>query len=257
MNTILIKKLEESADKLNAASRAAIYRTALWMGRQVDPSTTEDLVQQVWLVVLSRLRYFKSAEQLMAFFAETATRLTQAHLHRIVPPPLDSLVELDDGGYEAARVETATMARGFLEALNRLPPLSQEIVRLRYLSDLSTRDISARTGLSEMAVRARLRRTLKALSDLPAIYLARRASFKHQTPLRITTAIAERAMPSEIQEPRAEFLRGRSDSITGDELGTSHLGAVTEVTIERIEAHLHALQTGLARIESKFETLAT
>jgi RNA polymerase sigma factor (sigma-70 family) len=172
MNTILMKKLEEFADELNATARFAIRRTSMWVGGYVDPAATQDLVQQVWLVASERIYYYNSAEQLRAFFAETAKRLTRAYLRRRVPLPLDGLAEPNDGGGEAARVEAAAMARdflerrGILEALNRLPALNQEILRLTYCNNLKPSDISARTGLSEGAVKARLRRTLKTLNGL-------------------------------------------------------------------------------------------
>jgi RNA polymerase sigma factor (sigma-70 family) len=169
MNTTLLKKLEELAGELNAAARFAIRRTALWMGRHVDPATAEDLVQEVWLVAFRRIYFYTSPAQLKTFFAKTAAHLTLAHLRGRVPLPLDGLVEPDDGGLEAARIEAAALARGFLDArgipaaLNRLSARNQEIVRLTYCKHLSPRDISARTGLSERAVRQRLRRTLKVL----------------------------------------------------------------------------------------------
>jgi len=105
---------------------------------------------------------------------------------------------------------------------------------------------------------------------LQAVALASRAGirvtagqlFKHQTIAGLTAAIAEQApaseTASEIREPRAEYLTDDEPGSTArDEIGTSDLHVATEASINQIDGHLRTLQTGLSRIESKFETLVT
>lgn|ERR1700676_4964923 len=81
--------------------------------------------------------------------------------------------------------------------------------------------------------------------------------FEHPTIAGLAAAITEQEAASEVHEPRAEFLTDQAGSTARDELGISDLHAANEISMERIEGYLRALQAGLSRIESKFDTLAS
>jgi RNA polymerase sigma-70 factor, ECF subfamily len=52
------------------------------------------------------------------------------------------------------------------EAIQELPPDVQEILRWRYVEDLPTKDIAARLGKTDVAVRVLLSRTVQKLQEL-------------------------------------------------------------------------------------------
>lgn len=69
--------------------------------------------------------------------------------------------QLPEGAYEDPSVDEELMA-----ALKKLPNRQRAAVVLHYYADASVRDISARTGMSQIAVRANLSRGRKRLREL-------------------------------------------------------------------------------------------
>lgn len=74
-----------------------------------------------------------------------------------------------DDGVDADKLLEARDRRAAVrEALTRLKPQDQQLMRLRYGDDLDTDDVAALTGMSASAVKTRLHRARHALRDVIA-----------------------------------------------------------------------------------------
>ena len=72
----------------------------------------------------------------------------------------------DDGVDAEELLEARDRREAVREALTRLKPQDQELMRLRYGDDLDTDDVAALTGMSASAVKTRLHRARHALRDV-------------------------------------------------------------------------------------------
>lgn len=78
--------------------------------------------------------------------------------------PLDELAALGRGGHSAVEfVESNERAEALRGAISRLPRDRQELLVLKYSTDLSNREIGEVMGRSEGAIKALYHRTLTAL----------------------------------------------------------------------------------------------
>ena len=100
-----------------------------------------------------RTRRRKGADSLDALPPAVAERAMGAHHFD------DEMMAADD--VTAAHERRAAVTN----ALSTLKPLDQELVRMRYLEDLSTEEVAERSGLTTSAVKTRLHRARAALRD--------------------------------------------------------------------------------------------
>jgi RNA polymerase sigma-70 factor (ECF subfamily) len=88
-----------------------------------------------------------------------------------LPLPDESAVQLADrlasrGSSPSARLQRSEMRARVQDALARLSDRDREVLVLRYLEHLSTREIAAVLGLAESGVKTRQLRALQRLRDL-------------------------------------------------------------------------------------------
>jgi RNA polymerase sigma-B factor len=76
------------------------------------------------------------------------------------PAPLVDLMGGADGGFDLVESRQA-----LAETWRALPPAEQEVLRLRFVEDLTQREIGARVGFSQMHVSRLLRRGLTRLQS--------------------------------------------------------------------------------------------
>jgi RNA polymerase sigma-70 factor, ECF subfamily len=127
-------------------------------------ANVEDLVQETLIAIHSKRGTYDTALPFTPWLYAIARYKLLDHLRR---SRLRRTVSLDDAGDLFGGDENeATTARLDLEKLlAALPPSSQEIIRKVKLDGLSTAEMAAKTGKSEIAIRVGLHRGLKALSE--------------------------------------------------------------------------------------------
>ena len=136
---------------------------ALLRARGLDPGAATELTQDVFAEAwLSRRRYRGSWDDERAvgrWLGGIARNLHRAALRRPRPAPLATdPVDERAGPHEAEAVRVRA-------AIDRLPRIEREIVRMFYLEETSTRRVAALLDLSERAVEGRLRRARERLAD--------------------------------------------------------------------------------------------
>jgi len=97
------------------------------------------------------------ARHVCAHVLETRTRARE--MLELVPPPAD-----DNKAREA--FEARRRARIVRDALERLKPSEREALVLRYVADLSHREIAEACGIDEQAARKRISRALASLKNV-------------------------------------------------------------------------------------------
>lgn len=126
----------------------------------------EDVLQTTWLKALQHLpRYNHGTVSFSAWLFAIAKNECRQLWRKHVPDPLDEALETEPAG----DAQGALLARLTIDQiLTRLSPDDQEILRLRYIADLSTKDLAKTLNLNFVAARVRLSRALaraKALAE--------------------------------------------------------------------------------------------
>ena len=135
-----------------------------------DPDVTEDIFQQVSVVVLQKLEVFEAGKDLQAWCRGIARNMVlreRQEVRRLRTFEDDRIVELVDAAFEENRESELIDARRSLlrKCLESLAPASREVVDLRYVSGLSLKQLGERMHRSEGAVQVALSRVRKWLSD--------------------------------------------------------------------------------------------
>lgn len=135
-----------------------------------DPDLTEDIFQQVSVVVLQKLEDFVEGKDLQAWCRGIARNLVLRERHearRLRTFEDDRIVELVDAAFQENRESELMDARRSLlrKCLESLAPASREVVDLRYVSGLSLKQLAERLRRTEGAVQVALSRVRKWLSD--------------------------------------------------------------------------------------------
>jgi RNA polymerase sigma-70 factor (ECF subfamily) len=128
-----------------------------------------DLTQQIFVQALDRLHRFQPQRGLFAAWLFTIARNTLADHHRrrrvlvawdLLPESLQPVLPQTP---EAAIVRREDLAR-LRSAIQALNAQKRELLILRFVAVLTTREIAAVLGTSEVAIRQRLVRTLQTLA---------------------------------------------------------------------------------------------
>ena len=146
-----------------------------------DPSTAEDLAQEVFVKAFRRLETYDPSRKLASWLFKIAHNTTIDHLRRSEPEtvPLaapedddrgDLLSVLADLSNEspAAAAERRDMARVLSRAIATLRPEYRSTVVLRYVEELSYQEIVEVTGLPLGTVKTNLHRARKELAQAMA-----------------------------------------------------------------------------------------
>jgi len=130
-----------------------------------DTHRAEDLVQELFLRVYSHRQRYQSSARFGGYLRRILTNLCVSETRRARCRPAQAL-----GGFEPPcqdetnRAETCALQRRALpSALAALPDLHREVLALRYQEDLSCREVAARIGRSETAVKSLLFRARESL----------------------------------------------------------------------------------------------
>jgi RNA polymerase sigma-70 factor (ECF subfamily) len=135
---------------------------ALIYGIVRDAHEVEDVAQEVFLKVYTRIDAFDGRSQFYTWLYRVAVNAAKDHVKKRVRRPAVALDEADalpgaaEGpAAEAARNETALLVRAAIDAL---PVRYREVLALRELEGLSYDEIAAVLGISIGTVESRLHR---------------------------------------------------------------------------------------------------
>jgi RNA polymerase sigma-70 factor, ECF subfamily len=160
----------DAFDALLARYQNRLYR---YLARLVgDPSLAEDLFQQTWLQVISRLDRYDERRPFEPWFFSVARHLAIDHLRRTAPHSLDE--PSASGETKAARVPDRGPGnlerilererRSLLEQrMAELPPLYREALALRFEEEMTFDEIASVLGAPVSTVKSRVQRGLAML----------------------------------------------------------------------------------------------
>jgi len=145
---------------------AQIYSLALYETR--DPHVAEDITAMTFLKALAALpRFREQGEGLESTFKVWLYAIArnvisnERRRHRRHPEdPIELALDLRAPDDPAATAETRLEARRALAAVMELPPERRQAVVLRFVNELSAREIGEIMGKSEGAVRVLIHRAL-------------------------------------------------------------------------------------------------
>lgn len=127
----------------------------------------EDLTEHVFLKVWKKRKSFdrsKSAFRTWVFVI-TKRSLIDWYRTRKVDAPLNEAVTKSSDENIEGEIDQEIQMKLVREALDKLDEKSSEVIRLSYLSQLTSREIAEILSISESAVRVRLHRGLKTLKE--------------------------------------------------------------------------------------------
>ena len=138
-----------------------VYRKCLSFTK--DPVQAEDLTHDIFMKVVVKLSSFREHAKFSTWLYSITYNYCTDHLRTnnarrevYVDDQWERLdISGDDGLAELAEMEARQMER----ALHQLPPDEQAMLLMKYQDDISIRDIASVTGLTESAVKMRLKRS--------------------------------------------------------------------------------------------------
>jgi RNA polymerase sigma-70 factor, ECF subfamily len=164
-------------EALIRATYAEVY--ALCMRLLGEPADAADATQEVYLRVMRSVRGFRAEAAFGTWLHRVTVNVCATALRRrgdvrargqsaghtpfAVPEAAGPLVVDDDPGERVVELE---QGRRVTEAIGRLPPAAREVVLLRDVRGLSTRETAVMLGISEGAVKVRLHRAHARLREL-------------------------------------------------------------------------------------------
>lgn len=171
-----------------------VYRKCLSFTK--DPVQAEDLTHDIFLKLVIKLAGFRGQAKFSTWlysitYNYCTDHLRSAHLRRHVHVEdgwerIDVKAEDDNELIELAELEAEQLQR----ALKKLPPFEQTILLMKYQDDISIREIANLNGLTESAVKMRLKRSRERLrkyyleSAIFWLLLAVKAAFFLRWPFR-------------------------------------------------------------------------
>jgi RNA polymerase sigma-70 factor, ECF subfamily len=168
--------LHDSDDTLVSASQQGdteafgqLYRRYVRMVHgvllsRVRPAEVEDLVQDVFLRALPRLRGLRDTARFGAWLAAIARNIATDYYRRSQTQPATPGDASDpDEQQSKSGVSGTTEAAEILECIRGLPEAYRETLILRLVEGMTGPEIAARTGLSHGSVRVNLHRGMHQL----------------------------------------------------------------------------------------------
>lgn len=141
----------------------SLVRYALFKVR--SGTICEELVQETFLKAWKYLVKGGEIKIMKAFLYHTLNHLIVDQYRKRVTTSLDALIE---GGFELSdehpiRLLDLLDGARAVHLIKKLPPVYREILRMRYVRDLSLNEISLQIGITKNAVSVRMHRGLAKL----------------------------------------------------------------------------------------------
>ena len=145
--------------------------------RLPDRDRALELTQECFLKVWQYVQRGENVREIRPFLFRTLRNLIIDEYRKAKSFSLDSMIEDDEGGVIESmlpRDDTNTLEAAMdrfdgaraVSAIQKLPDLYREVIAMRYVDDLSLREIAAFIEESENVVSVRLHRGLKKLRAL-------------------------------------------------------------------------------------------
>ncbi len=146
----------------------AIFRHCLL--RIYDRELAMDLMQETFLKAWKYLSEGNKVDNVRALLYKIATNLIIDHVRKPGHKKVDSLEDLLESGFEPGEDRTedtksAIDAKDALKILTLTSDTYREVLLLRYLDDLSVKQIAETLGISENLVSVRINRALEDLRN--------------------------------------------------------------------------------------------
>ena len=125
---------------------------------RLPPAQVDDLVQDVFLHAMTRLRELREPAAFGGWICTLARRRAADHYRRHVPE-----TELPETIASGSSPETAAEAAAAVAAIQELPEAYRETLALRLVAGMSGPEIAAATGLTPDSVRVNLHRGFRLL----------------------------------------------------------------------------------------------
>lgn len=150
----------------------SIFRYAYF--RLYDRELAKDLMQEAFLKTWQYISEGKKVDNFKAFLYQIVKNLIVSHVRKKKTTSLDQLMEKGfmPSNKETSKNQLNIEAEKVINAIGKLPQKYGEVVKLRYLEELSPKEISAITGQSENAVSVAVNRGLAKLRQF--------LNFKHE-----------------------------------------------------------------------------
>jgi RNA polymerase sigma-70 factor, ECF subfamily len=146
----------------------SIFRYCVW--KLSDRETAKDIVQESFLRLWDALVKEEKMRNEKAFLFTVARRLVIDHYRKKKSLSLDSKIDEEDESEPADPrtfdEETGAAGRYALDAINRLDPAARHVIYLRFVEDLSPKEIADVLDISPNAASVRIDRGLKKLKEL-------------------------------------------------------------------------------------------
>lgn len=144
----------------------AIFRHLYF--RIYDRELAKDLMQETFEKTWQYLATGKQIENLKNFLYQVSRNLLVSHIRKIKTVSLEGLME--EGFNPSTNVEgeykVNNEAARLLEDISKLPEGEGELIKMRYLEDMSPQEIAKIIGKSENATSVRLNRAITKLQKL-------------------------------------------------------------------------------------------
>jgi len=143
-----------------------------------DRGAAEDVVQDTFLTAIERLGAFDGRSSLYTWLCGIARNKIRTHRRRLRPMPLEDVLAEADPEIEAllASIEREPLPEEVLErdetralvgaTLSSLPPDYRDALVQKYVDELSTAEIAARSGKGEKAAESTLHRARLAFGKV-------------------------------------------------------------------------------------------
>jgi RNA polymerase sigma-70 factor (ECF subfamily) len=133
-----------------------------------DHATGEDLVQETFVKAWSYLVKGGKIETMKSFLYHILNNLIVDQYRKHKTTSLDALIEdgFEPGTEDSERTFNIMDGKAVLLMIGRLPLIYQKVMRMRYVQDLSLKEMSLITGQSKNAIAVQVHRGLEKLKLL-------------------------------------------------------------------------------------------
>jgi RNA polymerase sigma-70 factor (ECF subfamily) len=141
-----------------------------------DPDLAEDVFQNVAIVVLDKAGAVACDEEFPAWVRRVARleSLTALRKRKRAPELLDqSVLELLEDQWSATESAPAPARKALRECVEKLSPYARQLIRMRYVEELSGQDVADRLNRSPNTIYVALSRTYRQLAGCVQRRLAR------------------------------------------------------------------------------------
>jgi RNA polymerase sigma-70 factor (ECF subfamily) len=128
---------------------------------RLPANEVEDLVQEVFLTALNKLKSLREPAAFPGWIAQIARNRATDHLREMRPEDEIDESVVDQQASAADRAE----ARRALDAVRELPEAYRETIMMRLVEGLTGPEIAEKTGLSHGSVRVNLHRGMQMLRE--------------------------------------------------------------------------------------------